>query len=132
VSCNKQDAKEDADYRKHALIDLRKQFKAAPKINKGRWGDFLPDGVSDTEIHLVDSEGSHLDFRVGPVYGKKGIYKKTGLWISFQRRHMVSRRFGELLISSEIWLRLNKEIACRLRDYRASDYQPPKKKESRK
>jgi hypothetical protein len=121
------EAKEDADCLKHDCSWLKEAFKAAPKADKGHYGDFLPDGISGTEIHLVDSDSSHLDFRVGPVYGSKGICKKMGLWISYQRKHMSSRRFSELLISPEIWLRLNKEIAQRFKEYKASDYKAPKK-----
>jgi hypothetical protein len=132
MSCITNEDKEDTNFLKLVAPDLKKRFKTAPKADKGHYGDFLPDGVADIEIHLVDQNGQHLDFRVGPVYGRKGINKKMGLWISFQRKHSASRRFGELLISPEIWLRLNKEIVQRFKEYKASDYKAPKKKKTPK
>lgn len=116
--------KEDDDFVKQVAPGLRECFKTAPKANKGHYGDFLLEGVTDPEINLIDSEGTHLDFRVGPVYGAKGINKKLGLFVSFQRKHHTSRRFGSLLISAEIWARLNKEIARRFKTHKASDYNP--------
>jgi len=116
------EAREDSDFLREVAPDLKKQLRSAPKVDKGYWGDFLPDGLSDTEIHLVDMDGSHLDFRVGPVYGARGIAKRPGLWVSYQRRHMASTRSGELLISSEIWRRLSQEIGRRFRAYKSSDY----------
>jgi hypothetical protein len=117
---------EDKAYKK-ILPDLRKEWKRAKRSgNVGVWNDFFPDGLRDTEIHLVESAGQHLDFRVGPVFGKKGVLKQPGIWIGYQRRHMASGRQGELLISPNTWRRLVKEIECRLKKYRASHYQPRK------
>ena len=96
---------------------LEEEFKKAPKSRKGIWGDFLPDGLRQTEISLVDSAGQHLDFRIGPVFGSEGVHKKPGVWIGFQRLFMSSERQGDLLISPEIWRKLSKEIELRLREH---------------
>ena len=100
------------------------EFKRAPKIDKGIWGDFLPEGIRDTEIHLVDSAGQKLDFRVGPVFGKTSIYPQPGLWVGVQSRYYCSPRNIELLISPAIWRRLNKEMEKRFKRFNPKGYGP--------
>lgn len=102
------------------------EYKRAPKTDKGIWGDFFPAGVRDTEIQLVDSAGQKLDFRVGPVFGKKGIYKEPGIWIGVQKRYFSSPRDIELLISPNTWRRLNREMEQRFREYNPKGYGPSK------
>ena len=105
---------------------FKKQHDALPKSLKGQWGDSLPEGLSDTEIQLVDGYGSKLDFRVGPVFGKKGIWSKAGLWIGVQRHYMSSSRDLEFLISPEMWLKLNEELMKRFKKYNPRGYGPGK------
>lgn len=112
---------EDAAWKKY-IPRLLERYKKAPKVDKGIWGDFFPEGIRDTEIQLMDSVGQKLDFRVGPVFGKKGIYKEPGIWIGFQRRYMNSSRQGDLLISPEMWRRLNREMELRFKEFRAREY----------
>lgn len=102
------------------------EFKRAPKVDKGLWGDFLPEGVRDTEILLVDSAGQKLDFRVGPVFGNKGVYKEPGIWIGVQKAYYCSPRDIELLISPKIWRRLNREMEMRFKEYNPRGYGPTK------
>jgi len=116
---------EDAAYKKR-YPDALKRYKATPKVDKGVWGDFFPDGLMDIEIGLVDSAGQKLDFRVGPVFGKKGIYKEPGIWIGYQRLWYSSSRQGDLLISPELWRRLNKEMERRFKRFNARGYGPSK------
>lgn len=98
------------------------QFKKLPKVDKGIWGDHFPEGIRDTEIHLVDSAGQKLDFRVGPVFGKKGIYKEPGIWLGVQKRYFSSPRDIELLISPSIWRRLNREMELRFKEFNPRGY----------
>jgi hypothetical protein len=116
---------EDEAYKKHFPKSL-KAYKAAPKVDKGVWGDFFPEGLRDTEIGLVDSAGQKLDFRVGPVFGRERPYKEPGIWIGYQRRWYSSSRQGDLLISPELWRRLNKEMERRFKRFDARDYGPSK------
>lgn len=118
-------ALEDAAWKKR-FPETKKEYDGAPKVDKGIWGDFFPEGIRDTEIHLVDSAGQKLDFRVGPVFGKKGIYKEPGIWLGVQRRYFCSTRDIELLISPEIWRRLNKEMELRFKEFNPRGYGPSK------
>jgi len=117
---------EDAAWKKY-YPKAKEQYDKAPKVDKGVWGDFFPEGVRDTQIDLVDSAGQKLDFRVGPVFGAKGIYKEAGIWIGVQRRYYSSSREIELLISPAIWRRLNKEMELRFKEFSSKDYGPSKK-----
>lgn len=105
---------------------LKKEYEELPKRYKGIWGDFFPEGLGGTEIQLVDSAGQKLDFRVGPVFGKKGIYNRPGIWIGAQRRYMSSGRNIELLISPETWIRLTKVIVEDIKKYNPRGYGPGK------
>lgn len=116
---------EDRAWKKYFPQAL-KRYKALPKANKGIWGDFLPEGISGTEIDLVDSAGQKVDFRVGPVFGKGGIYKEPGIWMGVQRRWLNSSRTVELLLSPNTWRRLIKEVEARLKEYDPKGYGPMK------
>lgn len=105
---------------------FKKQYEALPKSMKGTWGDCFPEGLNDTEIHLVDSAGQKFDFRVGPVFGGKGIYATPGLWIGVQEYYMSSGRNLEFLISPELWKKLTAEIESRFKRYNAKGYGPRK------
>lgn len=115
---------------KRYLPRLRKEYKALPKKNIGFYGDFIPENggdINDTEIHIIDSAGQKLDFRVGPAFGKDGVLKPPAIWIGYQRRHMASARQGDLLISASTWRALSKEIEARLKTYSSKDFaRPPK------
>lgn len=111
---------------KRILPRLLKELKASPKVDKGIMGDWLPEGLSGTEIHVVDSAGQHLDFRVGPTFTKKGVMKTPGLWIGFQRRHMSSSRQGDFLMSPAIWKRLRAEIDRRMARFSPKHYRATK------
>jgi hypothetical protein len=100
----------------------RKIYDELPDNLKGPWGDSFPEGLRCAEIQLVDGSGTKLDFRVGPVFSKDGVWETPGLWIGVQRRYMSSDRDIELLISPETWIRLNKELMRRFKKYDPKAY----------
>lgn len=101
---------------------FKKQYDKLPKSLKGPWKDSLPEGLRCAEIQLVDGLGAKLDFRLGPVFSKDGVWDEPGLWIGVQRRYMSSFRDIELLISPEIWIKLNKELMRRFKKYNPKKY----------
>lgn len=115
---------EDEHWQRY-LPRLQKEYKALPRKNIGFYGDFIPKdfgGLDDTEVHLIDSAGQKLDFRVGPAFGKNGVLKPPAIWIGYQRRHMCSERQGDLLISESTWRALSKEIEARLKSYSSKPF----------
>jgi hypothetical protein len=120
-SCQKLRKLEDRAYKKQ--LPRLAESKASRNKDVGIWGDFFPDGLEDIELHLVDSVGQSLDFRVGPVYTEKGINKNPGIWIGVQRRYMSSNREIELLVSPEVWRKLSKEIEKRLKKFNHKAYE---------
>ncbi|HEC72080.1 MAG: hypothetical protein ACTSW7_00830 [Candidatus Thorarchaeota archaeon] len=119
---------EDEAFQK-SLPELKGSFDDAKEVGDvGIWNDFLPDGLDDTEIHLVDSAGQAMDIRVGPVFGQEGIHKEPGIWIGIQRRYLSSGRNVEFLISPEIWKILSEEVNARIDDYSKERYSIKKEK----
>lgn len=114
---------------KKKLRSLFKEYnKAKRKGEAGIYGDFFSEGLKDSEITLVASAGPKLDVRVGPVFGKKGVYKEPGIWVGIQRLYFSSPREIEFLLSPETWKKLSKEVSKRLKKYNPSNwaYKPRK------
>lgn len=79
----------------------------------GEWDDLATDeGVT---LHVLDSEMQEMVFRVGPVFGGKGVIG-NGLWVEYQEIALGSDLHGPILLSKETWDWLKSRIDERFGD----------------
>lgn len=92
-----------------------------PAIHKGFWGDVVID--RGTCFEHVDTVGQRLEVRAGPVFVGKGTHGKYGhprpaVWIEYQVRYGEGRMLGPILMSSEIFNMMVRDIRKSLKQWR--------------
>ena len=75
---------------------------------------FVDDGGPEVVVVEAGSEPQALWVRVGPVFDSSGERPEPGVWVEYQPRYMASDLVGPVLLTPELWDRLDRAVRARL------------------